>query len=372
MKIGQSKAPGHGHTPDSPTFPNADRLAALRGWYADLSSTAAVNRYLPQGKASGQSARGVIGLIRLQLIAFAHHRQRTDLADLLLHSINERLERAGAVAHALKILAALPAPQPQIVDDIELWLKPRAVRVLRAAGITTLADLTVRVPRRRRWWSAIPGLGRTSAQQIEMFFEAHPRLTDRARALIVTASPDLVVQWERLRLPHEVDGSHGSFRAPRQACTLDASNDFQAVQAWLALHEVPTTQRAYRKEAERLILWAIVQRGRALSSLTTEDAIAYWAFLRRPTPRERWVGPPRPRTAPDWRPFAGNLSARSVAYALSVLGALFRWLIEQRYVLANPFAGHQSAGPHARCAARHIARIQGRRMAARSHDCRRP
>jgi hypothetical protein len=43
------------------------------------------------------------------------------------------------------------------------------------------------------------------------------------------------------------------------------------VQTWLALHESPTTQRTYRKEAERLILWAIVERGRALSSLTTEQ-----------------------------------------------------------------------------------------------------
>ncbi|MFM0069298.1 phage integrase family protein, partial [Paraburkholderia aspalathi] len=319
MKTRQSPVPLPDHDLKAPVFPDADRLAALRGWYAGLSSRAAVARYLPHGKAPGESARGVIGAIRRQLIAFARHRQRPDLADLLQHPVNERLERASAVAQVLTILSALPAPQPQIADDIELWLRPRAVRVLRAHGISTLSDLTVRVPRRRRWWSTIPGLGQTSARQIEMFFEAHPQLTDRARALIVTASPGLVVPWERLRLPHEVDGSHGSFRAPRQACTLDASNDYQAVQAWLALHEAPTTQRAYRKEAERLILWAIVERGRALSSLTTEDAIAYRAFLRRPTPRERWVGPPRPCTAPDWRPFAGNLSARSAAYALSVL-----------------------------------------------------
>jgi site-specific recombinase XerD len=38
------------------------------------------------------------------------------------------------------------------------------------------------------------------------------------------------------------------------------------------------------------------------------------------------------------------LSARSAAYALSVLGALFRWLIEQRYVLASPFAGVKVRG----------------------------
>ena len=103
-------------------------------------------------------------------------------------------------------------------------------------------------------------------------------------------------------------------------------------------------QRAYRKEAERLILWAIVERGRALSSLTTEDAIAYRSFLRRPTPRERWVGPGRPRNSPVWRPFSGGLSARSVTNALSVLGAMFGWLMEQRYLLANPFVGVKVRG----------------------------
>ncbi len=105
-----------------------------------------------------------------------------------------------------------------------------------------------------------------------------------------------------------------------------------------------STQRAYRKEAERLILWTIVERGRALSSLVTEDAIAYRAFLRRPGPRVRWVGAPQPRSSPTWRPFTGDLSARSAAYALSVLNALYRWLIEQRYALANPFAGVKVRG----------------------------
>ena len=77
-------------------------------------------------------------------------------------------------------------------------------------------------------------------------------------------------------------------------------------------------------EAERLILWAVVERGRALSSLTTEDAVAFRAFL----------------------PFTGGLSARSVAYALSVVGAMFRWLIQQRYLLANPFAGIKGCAAH--------------------------
>lgn len=173
-------------------------------------------------------------------------------------------------------------------------------------GLRTLADLTVRIPRRRRWWAAIPGLGATGARQVEAFFAAHLHLTQQARALVpVGAQPD-VVPFERLYVPHEVDGSHGTFRAPVATCTLDANNDHEAVQAWLALHESTATQRAYRKEAERLILWAVVERGRALSSLTTEDAVAYRAFLRRPAPKGRWIGPARPRSSPEWRPFRGS------------------------------------------------------------------
>ncbi len=171
-----------------------------------------------------------------------------------------------------------------------------------------------------------------------------PQLTAHARALIAVAQPTGIVPWEQLHLPHEVDGSQGTFRAPHGACTLNATNDYEAVQAWLALHETAAMQRAYRKEAERLILCAIAERGRALSSLTTDDATAYRTFVRRPTPRERQVGPPQPRNSVRWRPFTGGLSACSTAYALTVLSALFRWLIEQGYVLANPFSGVKVRG----------------------------
>lgn len=342
MKTRQTR--GTAVTSPDLNFPDADSLAALRGWYAGLSSRAAVARYLPGHKASGESSRAMLGRIRRKLIAFAESRHRPDLAKVFQHTLDERLRRASAVERAIETLRSLPAPQPQISDDVGPWVTPRAAKALHAHGIRTLADLTVRIPRRRRWWVAIDGLGVTAARQIEAFFAAHPQLTERARALIAVAQPSGIVPWEQLRLPHEVDGSHGSFRAPRQACTLNATNDYEAVKAWLALHETVATQRAYRKEAERLILWAIVERGRALSSLTTDDAIAYRTFLRRPTPRERWVGPPRSRDSVEWRPFTGGLSARSTAYALTVLSALFRWLIEQRYVLANPFFGIKVRG----------------------------
>jgi site-specific recombinase XerD len=242
------------------------------------------------------------------------------------------------------VLRTIAPPAPQITDDISLWLSDRSVRSLKAHGINTLADLTVRVPRRRRWWTAVPGLGVTGAKQIEAFFAQHPQLVERARALIVRNVQQDVVPWEKLVVPSEVDGSRGSFRAPPESCTLNSGNDYEAVQAWLSLHESAATKRAYRKEAERLILWAIVERGKALSSLNTEDAIAYRAFLRHPTPARRWIGPPQARTSPDWKPFVGGLAPRSIAYALAVVGAMFRWLIEQRYVLANPFSGVKVRG----------------------------
>lgn len=317
-------------------FPDDAELAALRAWYAGLDARSAVARYLGERKAPGASARGVLGGIRRTLVSFARSRHRADLAETF---IERSTASADTVARAIEALRSLPAPEPHIADAIDQWLPSRVVAALRAHGIRTLADLTVRIPRRRRWWTAIDGLGVAGARRVEVFFAAHPALTERARALIVAAPADAVVPWEQLRVPHEVDGSHGQFRAPRAACLLDASNDYEAIQSWLSLHESAATQRAYRKEAERLILWAIIERGRALSSLTTDDAIAYRVFLRRPKPRERWIGPSRPRHSAEWRPFTGALSARSAAYALNVLSALFRWLIEQRYVLANPFAG---------------------------------
>ncbi|WP_175950730.1 site-specific integrase [Burkholderia sp. BCC0405] len=330
----------------STDFPDEAELAALRSWYAGLDARTAVSRYLGERRATGASSRTVLGRIRRQLVAFADARHREDLAAAFVRSPSK--VSIEGVARAIEVLRYLPLPEPLISDEIDVWLPPRIVATLRAHGIRTLADLTVRIPRRRRWWSGIDGLGVASARRVEAFFAAHPVLTERARVLIAAVPTNSVAPWEQIRLPHEVDGSNGQFRAPQASCLLNASNDYEAIQSWLHLHESPATQRAYRKEAERLILWAIVERGQALSSLTTDDAIAYRSFLQRPAPRERWIGPSRPRRSVEWRPFSGPLSARSAAHALTVLSAMFRWLIEQRYVQANPFAGVKVRGASAR------------------------
>ena len=327
-------------------FPNEPQLAALRAWYAGVSSREAVERYLPEQKQRGQSARGMIGQIRAQLIAIAKEKHQAALLIVIAHPEKDKRKMAGKVINAIDQLKIAVVPQPLIGDAVGMWFSQRIARTLKEHGIATLADLTVRIPRRKRWWLALPGLGAASAKKIEAFFANHPQLTAKARALIIQTSPE-IVPWENLPtmvLPGDLNGARGTFRAPRAHCTLDAGNDYEAVQAWLSLHENKVTHDSYRKEVERLILWSIKERGRALSSLTTEDAITYRQFLRHPTPRVRWIGPARPRSSLEWKPFVGPLSPRSVAYALTVITGLFRWLMDKGYMLSNPFSGIKVKG----------------------------
>ena len=325
-------------------IPQADELAALRAWLEGIDARSAVVRYLGQSKATGQSSRGMLSSIRRRLASHARAVGRPDLADEVEATGTVRTERARAVAAAIETLKTAVRREPHHGDDVSVWLPSRVAHALAAQRIRTLADLTVRIPRRRQWWRAIEGLGVASAKAIEQFFAAHPTLTETARRLVPVETVGEIVPWDRLSFRSELDGSGGVFRAPVQTCALSASNDHQAVSAWLGLHESPATLRSYRKEAERLILWSVVERGKAMTSLTTEDAVAYRAFLRRPSPAARWIGPPRPRDSSEWRPFAGTLTANSVSYSISVLGAMFRWLIQQRYALVNPFAGMKVRG----------------------------
>ena len=79
-----------------PCLPNAACLSALRAWYEGMHSRDAVMRYLSDRIAPGQSARGVLGGLRRQLIDLARARHRNDLAAVFEHP--ERVASAGAPA----------------------------------------------------------------------------------------------------------------------------------------------------------------------------------------------------------------------------------------------------------------------------------
>lgn len=148
--------------------------------------------------------------------------------------------------------------------------------------------------------------------------------------------------FERLRLPTDLDGSDGRNRAVGKPAQIAAGNDLQAIQAWLArFADTKTTFDNYRKEAERLFLWAVFQLGKPVSSLTHEDFLVYQRFLLDPQPRDKWVaggGKKHPRADPRWRPFYGPLSPASQRQAMVILNVMFAWLVEAGYLAGNPLS----------------------------------
>ena len=150
-----------------------------------------------------------------------------------------------------------------------------------------------------------------------------------------------LVPLDQMVIATQVDGSHGRNRA-QSGSQLSATDDRSAVLAWLARYaDSPATLASYRKEAERLLLWCTLQHGVALSDLTHEDLLVYQRFLTDPQPAERWVMEPGQKPARDsirWRPFAGPLGPSSQRQALSILNALFSWLVEAGYLAGNPLS----------------------------------
>ncbi len=140
-------------------------------------------------------------------------------------------------------------------------------------------------------------------------------------------------------VPIDLAGVAGRNRAAGHRPQISARNDLEAIACWLAeFSNTPTTFRNYRKEAERLVLWATQERGLAVSDLTRDDLRAFQAFVADPAPREVWCGSRAPRTSADWRPFRGPLKPSSQRQALTILNAMFSYLVSAGYLAGNPLA----------------------------------
>lgn len=260
---------------------------------------------------------------------------------------------------ALRWLQALVAQDPQPGDGVGAWLNPSLAARLERAGVPTLFTLVERINGiGARWWLHVPGVGELKAQRILEWLHANEEALGMRiglhvalpRAQLPPATLDAVVPpatairpYEKFVLPTALDGSAGRFRAPPEKCLLMAANDHEAIGAWLASKkpgkkegELSATQRAYRKEAERLLLWAILERKKALSSLTVEDATDYRTFLA--SPPASWCGPRHhQRWSPMWRPLEGPLQPVALRQALIILRSLFAFLMSQSYLMGNPF-----------------------------------
>ncbi len=287
---------------------------------------------------------------------------------------NRRLRERQDAALARMEAALIEAPRPDHL--LEGWFAPAVVERLAAAGVMTFHHLLALIWRRRqRWYTAVPRLGAVGTARIVAFVDQHAGSLDYLSLLAMTPrpaarAPSDVAPLEALRVPAELDGSAGLNRAPVPAHQAELNTDLQAVRAWIEIRGARSeaTRRAYRREAERLLLWAIVAKRKPLSSLNTLDAAEYLEqFLADPQPAERWIGRSwAERFDPAWRPFVGPLSPRSRDTARRILTAMGGWLVRQQYLRVNPFDGLAAAR---RCRSTR----QGARSPARSgSSCCRP
>lgn len=147
---------------------------------------------------------------------------------------------------------------------------------------------------------------------------------------------------EILVVPESLDGKNGSNRGDVGRAQLAAANDLEAIRAWLANYtDSRNTFDSYRKEAERLLLWCVLELRKPLSSMLHEDLVIYQGFLKDPQPSERWVSADGAKYSRDdarWRPFIGPLSAGSQRLTKTILNTMFNWLVSSGYLRGNPMA----------------------------------
>lgn len=145
---------------------------------------------------------------------------------------------------------------------------------------------------------------------------------------------------EQLAIPEYLDGTHGTNRAIGNRPQIAANTDIEALKGWLArFSDTKTTFDNYRKEAERLLLWATGVKNKALSSLTHEDMLEYQIFMGDPKPDNIWIMKRKVgRSHPDWRPFAGPLAPSSQRQSIIILNTMFSWLVNAGYLAGNPLS----------------------------------
>ena len=320
--------------------------ALLRGWIQGIDWLVLGELYLAD--ADRLETQKMVKLLRSMLVIKAKR------LNLLKHEIiwnQERRYSPDWINSALKSLDTLsklePTPQPESL--ISTWFSANIANRLEDAGNKTMIDLEAFISLRGcDWWKALPNFGLKSATIVEALFEDYAQdlkiTLDLSKKEIITNTSIIlaseVAPFERFLLPELLNGTSGSNRAPIERCKVDANNDYEAIQAWLSLWiSRNQTFRAYRKEAERFLLWSVLAKHTSFSSLTTVDCAEYLRFLTDPLPETLWISTASSRLSTQWRPFKGPLKPISIRHAKVILSSMCDWLVGQRYLDSNPFSG---------------------------------
>jgi len=351
--------------PTPRTYTRTD-FAALRAFVQHIAPSVIAHRYYdpddrevsPQATTADAMERFLRTMLD-DLVQLALRNGSAALAAHLKASIKQH-GSAKLTAVTLRMVeqaSVLAAAAPAADHHVGLWLRPLVTKRLTAERITTLGELIAYCNSHGgSWWRSVPRIGAHRASVLVAWLRRHEealgmRVADDVDAgpltptvglgnvVVVGGSIDapLLAPFERLAIPTALSGEQGTNRA-REFAFIRADHDLAAVQTYLNRYrDRPPTLRAYTRELERLVLWLVIVRGVALSSMTVEDCEAYKDFLKAPS--ASFVGPKRPRSSGRWRPFASNsLSPDSQAYAVRAIRAAFAWLTSVRYLGGNPWS----------------------------------
>lgn len=252
-----------------------------------------------------------------------------------------------ALAILIQAAQAKPAP-PYPHQPIAQWFRARTAQCLITQGIKTIEDLKQWITARgHSWWRGIPRIGKLRAQAIIRWLQKHvatlgeihpeylsPPSSTQAVVLLDPTIPDKLAPLTELILPHALSGHDGINRC-RQFALIQAKNDHEAVQAYLSRYQ-RHTHKAYQKELERLLLWAVMVKQKPLSSLMADNCEDYKQFLAQPSAHFIGHYGSRKRT-PAWKPFMRPLSPSSQRQAVQIIRTAFEWLVDVRYLMSNPW-----------------------------------
>lgn len=273
-------------------------------------------------------------------------------------------KRLGQVADAIGQLYGMISVAPVGTDSVSAWLAPALADKVRPFGVLSLADLCNWINiTGRSWPTKVRAVGKAKAQRLMLWLIDNEKTIGVGLSELVKASlpPEEdtvgaanhaptaghVVEWEALEFGivpiEQLDWpmrlrDHGTFRS-QDDNTLGATDDADAISRWLAEYrDSPRTLDAYARAVECLVLWSVVEKGIAISSLVRKDLLEFKSFLR--SPPAHWVQKARVRRASKhWRPLRGPLSESSVEHTMRAISALFSALFKAHYLKANAAEG---------------------------------
>src|SRR5450759_4728297 len=236
---------------------NLDDLVLLRGWINHIEWTE-LDSQLPE---AGASSRKKIKDLRRQLAIKARFYGKPGEVELWLgeRGHTETWERRALTA--LNALNSLADPVPALEQAVDRWF-PASVCAALPAKVNTLADLIDLLEAFFAGDTPLPETLKPALKTLTGFFDEHAvqlgyQLNKKPPSTALPVPLHAVAPLERVLIPIELSGEQGSNRSPEPS-RIHATHDLEAIKSWLSLKDDNAkTYQAYRKELERLLLWAV-------------------------------------------------------------------------------------------------------------------